>query len=374
MEVTPERTVHGPVSSGGVPPVERRRTRFTVDRTLRILFTVAVVVIVFSLLWYFSALVIYLAIGIILAYLLGPLVDRVQGIGVGRIVAILFVFAVVLGGLSLLITFLVPFVARQVSGVTQLISLELIEQAAETIDRVTGGIVPQSVIMDSLNRGVESLFQDDLISRAVDSVFGLFANLFYALLVIPFVTFFFLKDGNRIRHSIFWFVPNRYFEITVALAEKIEINVGRYFRALLLQCTAVASVASVLLLIVGLDYAVAVGIFTGLANMIPYLGPLMGFLAGTMVSVAQTGDGSLVLGVLVAMALTQISDNVFFQPLIFARAAKAHPIIILFVVLIGAQLAGIVGMLLAIPVTATFRVALAQILWSVRNYRILRAE
>ena len=366
VSTTPGRSA---TTSGG----ESRRPRFTPDRAIRVLFALATVAIVFWLIWYFAGLVAYLGIGIILAYLLGPLVDRVQGIGVGRIFAILFVFAIVLGGLSLLITFLVPFVASQAAGLSQLISAELIDQAASTIDRVTGGLVPQAVITEAVDRGITSLFQDEQLTRAFDSVFGLFANLFYAVLVIPFVTFFFLKDGNRIRHSIFWFIPNRYFEITVALAEKIEVNVGRYFKALLLQATAVATLASVTLLIVGLDYAVAVGVFTGLANMIPYLGPLMGFLAGTVVSVAQTGDGSLVLGVLVAMAITQISDNVFFQPLIFARAAKAHPLIILFVVLIGAQLAGIVGMLLAIPVTATLRVALAQILWSVRNYRILRA-
>jgi predicted PurR-regulated permease PerM len=169
-------------------------------------------------------------------------------------------------------------------------------------------------------------------------------------------------------------VPNRYFEITLSIIDKVERNIGRYFRALLVQCFSVAVVASLMLYLIGLDSALSVGLFTGLANTIPYFGPFLGFVAGTLVGVAQTGDLSLVLGVLVAMAVTQAADNVLFQPLIFSRAARAHPMLILFVVLIGAQLAGIVGMLLAIPVATTVRVVVEQVAWSLRNYRIMRVR
>jgi predicted PurR-regulated permease PerM len=72
------------------------------------------------------------------------------------------------------------------------------------------------------------------------------------------------------------------------------------------------------------------------------------------------------------MALTQLADNVLLQPLIFSRAAQTHPLVILFVVLVGAQLGGLIGMLVAIPVTTTIRVVAEQLLWSLRNYRILR--
>jgi predicted PurR-regulated permease PerM len=73
------------------------------------------------------------------------------------------------------------------------------------------------------------------------------------------------------------------------------------------------------------------------------------------------------------MGLTQLADNVLLQPIIFSRAAQAHPLVILFVVLIGAQLAGILGMLIAIPLATTVRVVIEQVLWSLRNYRILRS-
>jgi predicted PurR-regulated permease PerM len=128
----------------------------------------------------------------------------------------------------------------------------------------------------------------------------------------------------------------------------------------------------VLLWVVGLQNAIAIGIFTGLANTIPYFGPFLGFLCGTLVGIAQTGNLVLVPWVALAMAVTQLADNVLLQPLIFSRAAKAHPLVILFVVLIGARLGGILGMLVAIPLTTTVRVVVEQVLWSLRNYRILR--
>lgn len=355
-------------------PALTRKPRVTVDRAIRVVFAVAILAIIVWLLWYFAALVIYLLVGIVLAYLLSPLVDRVQSVGLGRVPSILIVFVLVLGGLSLLLTYLIPFIGRQATGLSQLISTEFLGQMATAIETYSGGLIQASTVTTAVERTIGALFQDEQMNRTFGSIVDLFTDLFYAILVIPFVTFFFLKDGNRIRHDMLWFVPNRHFEITIALVEKIEINVGRYFRALLLQCVYVATTATVLLAIVGLDYAVAVGVFTGLANMIPYLGPLMGFIAGTVVSVAQTGDSSLVISVLIAMAITQIIDNVVFHPMIFSRAARTHPLIILFVVLIGAQLAGIVGMFLAVPITATARVAVSQILWSIRNYRILRAS
>ncbi len=464
------------------PLPERPRPQgVTLERVLRFLLGAGIAVVVIGLIWYFSRLLFYLLIGVVLAYLLKPVVDRAQGWGLGRIPAVLITLVTVFGTLAVLLTFLLPFATRQLTDLSQQIPLQQAAEitavapgsAADTVnieqgeyitsidgepwrgfnqlqtllrtkqpgDKVTliiqdeegaqravfislgkrtrgaedvqrasatedaeersieplgltvrevtiseiatflenrlRKVIPfmeHGTLIGAATRGFEALFREERVANVAGSLVGLFTNLFYAVIVIPFVMFFFLKDGTRIRHSLLHLVPNRYFEITLTIVEKIERNIGRYFRALLLQSASVAAVATVTLYVAGLQYAVAVGIFTGLANSIPYFGPLMGFLAGTLVGVAQTGDFSMTPGVLVCMALTQLADNLFFQPLIFARAAQAHPLVILIVVLISAQLGGIVGMLLAIPVMTVIRVTGEQILWSVRNYRIFRAS
>ncbi len=475
MQVKPDRPRPKTPSPWSEGRSSSKPFRFTLDRVIRFLLMAGAAGIVGWLLWYFSGLVVYLVLGLVVAYLLRPIVDRFQGIGLGRIPAIFSSFVLVIVLISVLLTFLVPFVARQVSELTQQISRKAAMQvtgfvpssaeghaalqpgdfilsidgrtvreydemqallreksvgesitlnvqdvggrtrdvvvkvgeqegaadppeglAVETVegqplyplglrvrtvlfsDIVTSlenslsKVLPlqEGVILDGVTGVFETLFKADRLTQLMGSVVGFFTDIFYALIVIPFVAFFVLKDGAQIRQSIYRMVPNRYFEITLAINEKVETNIGRYFKALFLQSLSIATVATVLLSVIGLKSALAVGIFAGLANTIPYFGPLMGLVAGALVGITQTGDFSLLLGVLIAMGLTQLADNLLFQPLIFSRAARAHPLVILFVVLIGAQLGGIVGMLVAIPLTTIVRVTVQQFLWSLRNYRI----
>ena len=355
-------------------------TAFTLDRIVRFVLGAAAVATVGWMLWYFAGIVLYLAVGGILAYLLRPLVDRIQGLGLGRVPAILLSFAGLLAAISVTVTSVVPFITRQVQDLSQLITVDTAVYVANLIEAQIQEIAPleQGVLEENVRQVAQSLVQGDLvggerIANTVSSVVAVFTNIVYAIVIIPFVTFFLLKDELKIRRNLLYLVPNRYFEVTLSILAKVELSIGRYFRALLVQGTAIAVIASALLWIVGLRGAIAIGIFTGLANTIPYFGPFLGFLAGTLVGIAQTGDASLVPGVALAMALTQLADNVLLQPLIFSRAAQTHPLVILLVVLVGAQLGGLVGMLVAIPVTTTVRVIVEQLLWSLRNYRILRA-
>lgn len=360
---------------------EQRTPRSLGERVLRWAFWLLLAFATAWLLWRFGRLVAYLVVGVTLAYIMRPLVDRFQGFGLAPVPAIASSFVLVFGLLGILVTYLVPFLTAQVVdllaqfGSANPEAAPALERAAASLETWLRAYVPleAGALEASLKDVVGTLFGTDRLANLADSVVSVFTNLFYAFVVVPFVTFFVLKDGTSIRRRMLGLVPNRYFEITLALLEKIETNLGRYFRALLLQCISVGAVASVLLFVVGLDYALAIGIFAGLANTIPYFGPLIGLLTGSLVGVVQTGDLSLLPGVFVAMLLTQVADNVFFQPYIFSRAAHLHPLVILFVVLIGADLAGIVGMLVAIPLTTTIRVSVQQVRWSLGNYRTLRA-
>lgn len=376
----PSSTIGRPARTLSPLSSDSGASAFTLDRIVRFLLGATAVALAGWVLWYFAGLVLYLAVGGLLAYLLRPIVDWLQSVGLSRVSAILATFVLVLSGLSVLVTSVVPFVGQQVRDLSQLISVDMAADAATYIESRVRPVVPieKGILVENVEQMGQALVQGDLVKGArvaqtVSSVVAVFTNIVYAVVIIPFVTFFLLKDGLQIRRSLMWLVPNRYFEVTLAIADKVEGNIGRYFRALLIQCTSIAVIASVLLWIVGLQSAIAIGIFTGLANTIPYFGPFLGFLCGTLVGIAQTGNLVLVPWVALAMILTQLADNVLLQPLIFSRAAKAHPLVILFVVLIGARLGGIVGMLVAIPLTTTIRVVVEQLLWSLRNYRILRS-
>ena len=382
----PDRPARPSTEAGAYADLERQpreprgpfsKKRFTVDSVVRFLLWTGVLLAAGWVMWYFSWLIVYLVGGGLLAHLMRPAVHRLQNLGLAQVPAILLTFVVVFGGLAVAVVSLAPFVVGQVVELSQQMSVEAIAGTAQSLDenlREAFPFVQEGIVLETLRDVSDTLFRGDRIRGAVGSVVSVFTDIVYMMLAIPFVTFFFLRDGTQLRHAALRLVPNRYFEITLAIIAKVETNLGRYLQALLIQCTLVALVASAALYFAGLNYALAVGIFAGLANSIPYFGPFVGFVAGTLVGVAQTGDFSLVVGIFMAMALTQLADNLLFQPLIFSRAAQAHPLVILFVVLIGAQLGGIVGMLVAIPLATTVRVVAQQVLWSLRNYRILGAR
>jgi predicted PurR-regulated permease PerM len=349
-----------------------RPNPLTPERVIRwVLLTLAVAGVLF-LLWYFVRLVIYLGVGVLLAYLLRPVKDWIQSFGFARIPAILLTFVAFLSLTTLLLTYLVPFAASQISAVTGELSPSSV---AETISEQISSWLPinPASIREGIESSFDTLLQEDRLTEFAGSVFDVFTNIFYAIVIVPFVAFFFLKDGHRIRTGVLGLVPNRFFEIALGIVEKVESTIGRYFRALIIQSISIATIATIALSFAGVQYGLAVGIFVGFANTIPYFGPVIGLLAGSIVAISQTGDFALVPAVLIAMGVTQLTDNLLLQPLIFSRAARSHPLIILFVVLIGAQVAGIIGMLIAIPLATTLKVIMKEVLWSARHYRILRA-
>ncbi len=378
---TPARgdSARWPAQPSQRPTSAPSESSFTFDRIIRFALGAAGVALAGWTLWTFAGLVLYLAVGGIFAYLMRPFVDRMQSVGVARVPAILLTFVAFFSVAGVLVTSIVPFLTAQVQELSQLVSIEAATNAANYMEERLRERLPleQGVLVENIRQAATALVGGDLmegerLAETVSSAVAVFTNIVYAVVIIPFITFFLLKDGVQIRRSLLYLVPNKYFEVTLAILDKVEDNIGRYFRALLVQCTSIAIIASALLWVVGLQNAIAIGLFTGVANTIPYFGPFLGFLCGTLVGIAQTGNFALVPGVAMAMVLTQLADNVFLQPIIFSRAAQAHPLVILFVVLIGAQLAGIIGMLVAIPLATTIRVVIGQVLWSLRNYRILR--
>ena len=99
----------------------------------------------------------------------------------------------------------------------------------------------------------------------------------------------------------------------------------------------------------------------GIANTIPYFGPIIGYVL-IIISIVETGDFSLVLYCVIAIFVVQMIDNLVFQPYLFSKSADMHPVAILFIILVGAETAGILGMLIAIPLATTVRITIKQII------------
>lgn len=351
--------------------------KLTVEKVFRGLMLLASLLLALMLVYRFATLVGYVLIALVFSYLFDPIVNRMQVAGFKRTNAVIMVIASFILIIVWASTSIAPTIGNQVVTLAQQINVEAIQRIAVQVEREVVLFVPfvtEGQIKEVITRFVDTLFDVGDFQQAVTNLFGIFANIFAAALIIPFATFFFLKDGSKLRRQILELVPNRYFETTLTIINKIETRLILYFKGVLIQCTLVAIISWLLLSIAGLNNALTVGVSVGLANTIPYFGPILGYFLSIIIAVFETGDFSLVPYCILAIMIAQIVDNVILQPLIFSKSADLHPLYILFIILIGAELAGIIGMLLAIPIATIIKITITEINWSINNYYVFKPE
>ena len=202
-----------------------------------------------------------------------------------------------------------------------------------------------------------------LITGAVAYLLGMLSNLFITLTSVSFIAFFFLKDDGLFGRGIKRATPDRYADKVDTALSEIKQMLTRYFGAILLQITLITIYTTTLLGVLGIPNAMLIGFFAALINVIPYVGPIIGAAFAIVLTLGANVDAefySTTLPAIWTVGATflsmQLLDNFLLQPMIFSKSVKAHPIEIFFVVIAGAKISGITGMVLAIPTYTIFRV------------------
>jgi predicted PurR-regulated permease PerM len=178
-----------------------------------------------------------------------------------------------------------------------------------------------------------------------------------------FILFFFLKEKNLFVGVLHALVPTKYEAKVVHSVDSSKTMLSRYFRGLLAQMGGFFALVTLILWILGVKNALLIGSFGGLVNAIPYVGPILGFVFGAFITLSSSLEGDfytqvlpLLIKVGIAFGVAQTIDNLFLQPMIFSNSVAAHPLEIFIVILVGAKLGGVLGMVLAIPAYTVFRV------------------
>lgn len=349
----------------------------TLEKIIKSVLGISLIVLIVIILYNYLNLVVYAVLAMLISYMLDPVVNRMQAAGLNRTVAT----AVTLATLILILiwgsTTVIPIIANQMANLARQLDIDNLRFIADQIEASIIGkfdFVPQGFLRDNIAVLSENLFDAGKLSDVVSDIFGIFTNLFTAFLIVPFAIFFFLKDGHRIRRDLLQLVPNKYFETILSLIDKVETRLGIYFRSVFVQCTLVGIISWLALSVAGLNNSASVGITIGLANSIPYFGPIIGYILSIVIAIIETGDFSLVIPCIIAVLVAQVVDNVVLQPLLFSRSADMHPVAILFIIMIGAQTAGLLGMLIAIPIATVIKISINQIIWSFNNYQVFRLD
>jgi predicted PurR-regulated permease PerM len=336
------------------------------------------------MIWRFSFMIVWILIAAVISFIGHPLVRFFDNLHIKRF----RIPHAMSAGLSLLIIVLMFF------GLLA-IFVPLIVNQAETISKIDVKLLAANLKnplhwMDANLHGLgvipaEQTFQEFIIIKAktlvnmgsvtstLNSFFNIAGTIVVGFVSVLFIAFFFLKDDNLFENSILALVPVKHHRATHKVITDSKNLLVRYFVGVLLELLGVMSLIALGLWIFGVENALLIGFFGGIMNIIPYLGPIIGSLLGITLGVTATlasGAYDELLPVLAKLTgifvVVNFIDNNFLVPMIYSNSVKAHPLEIFFVIIMGGSLAGIVGMLLAIPVYTVLRVIAREFLQQFR--------
>lgn len=331
--------------------------------------------IIGALIYYFSSIVTYVLIAWVLSMIGQPFMRFFQrririgryhaGPVMGAILTILCYFIIFIA----LLWMFVPLVLQQAGNLAE-VDYKAIAQAieeplnqlqmmAQRFGLVEGGETPAAQLENVLN----GWFEPARIGNFFSSLIELAGNLIFTIFSVVFITFFFLKEQGLFVNFLTALAPDKYERQVRNAVDDASRLLSRYFGGILIQITIITIFASVFLTILGVKNALLIGFFAALINVIPYLGPLIGAAFGVFIVISSnlyldfySQMLPLLIKVLIVFASMQLLDNFVLQPYIFSNSVLAHPLEIFIVVLMGAQVGGIVGMVLAIPAYTVIRV------------------
>ena len=331
----------------------------------RIIIYALLALVLFNLLWLlrplFGALLDFLKIvltpffaAMIISYLLHPLVDRLQARKVPRSLAIVLLFSTFVLITGLIVNALIPVVLEQLD--------ELREHAPQFkafVQDSLDGLHSEPFMLGSIREGIDAAIQNmekSLASRTRDSVGMLSHALEYVFVafLIPFLVFYMLKDIDIIEKSALAFVPSKRRKTTIRLLRSIDDTLGKYVRGQLIVCLLIGIFAYLGYWLVGMPYPLLLAGIVAVFNVIPYLGPLLA--AAPALFIAATISWKLVLFVLLINLICQILEGNVIGPNIIGKSLHLHPLIIMLSLIIGGEVAGIIGLILVVPFLAVIRV------------------
>lgn len=333
----------------------------------------------------FSDLTAYLILSIALSFIGRPLVQwcdrtRIAGRPIGSTVGAILALVLMALAFGLLVSLFAPLVSAEANV---LASLDF-EGIARDLRRLAHDVLPLLVSAGedplawldtaTLGNALSTALGPDGLGGILGGLFSVAGNLVVALFSISFMTFFFLKDRQLFPSILQALTPDRHMARVERILDNSTELLTRYFIGLAAQVAIITTIITGGLSILGVPNAFLIGFLAGLLNLIPYVGPLLG--AGLGLGIILTTHlqdpelGGLIGKAALVFLSGQLVDNFFTQPVIFAGSVKAHPLEIFVLISIAGSLAGITGMMLAIPAYSLIRVVAKEFL---SGFKVIQA-
>jgi len=323
-----------------------------------------------------TGILFYFIIGAIISIVGKPIAGALDKLHIGKyrmpsalsaLITIFILFSVILGVAAIF----TPLVIEQTNTISNIDT----EKVAEGIDRQIKSLDSMLVSLQNTQddaQPVEDMIRETLnnainatsLTHIFNNILGGLGNIMVALFSITFISFFFLRDERLFYNIVMTLTPTKWEANARRILHTSKTYLTRYFVGLIIQSTVVFILVAGSLLVLGFGAnAWLIALFAGIVNIIPYIGPIIGMLFGMLIGVTTNLSADpnfdiipLLLQLLVVFQAIQLIDNFISQPIIYSNSIKAHPLEVFFIVLVFGTLAGVPGMIAAMPVYAFFRI------------------
>lgn len=318
----------------------------------------------FSFLWKIFA---PFLIAALIAYLLHPFVKKMHTFHIHKAVSILLIYFVFFGGVGYAIFRLHPAIVHQLRDLSDQLPhlMSMYSDAVYKMYEYTS-FLPETVhdkmdgLFDRLESKMDSFIGDivGMLTKVVDMI--------VLVTVIPVLVFYFLKDFTTIKRYVKKWIPRNYQQEASRLVHAIDDSLGSYLRGLLIVNLFVGIAAFIVLHFLHVKYALLLAIIMGITNIIPYFGPIIGAIPALLITIPVSVKLAII--VMVAFFIIQLIESNLLSPYIYGKSIHIHPIVIIFALLVGGEIGGVIGMVLAVPVLTICHVAFTHFLQIRRNH------
>jgi len=319
---------------------------------------------------YFSNIIVYLIVAFVISMIGKPVVHFLEKkCRIPNTWSCLITMIIFAGFFVGFVWLTIPLISTQVNAFQQIDFTELGKDLSIALSGFQeylwkyGLMAREQSLEQSMTEGIIYLIGSIQFDVVFSNVLSVLTNLFIGIFSIVFVTFFFLKDQSLFYEMLLIFVPERYEKQTENIIENSQKLLTRYFAGLLIEVVSMMILLSTTMWILGVKNAILLGFLGGLLNVIPYLGPVIGAVLASVLAYTAALSGGfspdliwILVKVIIAFSVCNLFDNFVIQPTVYSKSVKAHPLEIFLVIMMAGTLAGVKGMILAIPVYTLGRI------------------
>ncbi len=309
--------------------------------------------------WRIRAVLLPFVLAVVLSYLFNPLVNLLVKKGFARAPALLFIYLMFILSVAVAVGLVIPAVVFELNRLAEFVPEYFAQLQAMAYDfqaRYSEVQLPQAVrqAIDDAVLTVQGKLLS-LVSSAAQGVLGVFSAMF-SLILAPVLSFYLLKDLDGMRAGFGRFLPARDRKGTLNLLSEIDHVVAGFVRGQLIVAAIVGTLVTVALFVLNIRFAVILGIVAGIAEVIPYFGPFIGAIPALAVAASTSTVDAI--KVLIALVAVQQLESQFISPRVIGKHVGLHPLAVIFALLVGFELFGVVGMIVAVPTAGIIRVLL----------------